>query len=275
MDEFDDEIAIGEGVRVSSSAAPLPLRMASGAIDAVATLIILWFSMAIFGALAFSVNGAAGTAILTLFIVFLLVIAPATVETLTRGLSLGRLALGLRIVRDDGGPVSFRQAITRSLVGVGENWMAVGTVSVTASMLSERSKRVGDMIAGTYAVRTRGTLKPLPPVIMPPALAEWSRTVDISRLPDGLALTARMFIGRAHAMHATPRAQHGTKIAARLSQHVAPLPPAGTHPETFIAAVLATRRDREYAAALRQASRSMSENEMLRRLPYGIPDVDN
>ncbi len=275
MDEFDDEIAIGAGVRVSSGAATLPLRAASGAIDAIATLLVVWGVLVVVAGLPFAINGAAAQALFTTLAVALFVVIPAMIETLSRGFSLGRIAVGVRIVRDDGGPVSFRQAFLRALVGFGELWLSLGTVAVTVAMLSTRSKRVGDILAGTYALRIRGTLRALPPVVLPPALVEWSRTADIGRLPDGLALTARSFLGRAAAMHPGPRSDYGTRIAAKLQENVSPAPPPGTHPETFIAAVLATRRDREYATALRQASRSMSENEMLRRLPYGVPDVDN
>lgn len=275
MDEFEDEILTGEGVLLEASAAPVTYRIASGAIDAVATLGVLWLSAMLVGALAGSLNAAAGKAIIIVYIVSLLVLAPATVETLTRGRSLGRMALGLRIVRDDGGPVSFRQAITRSIVALLEVWVSFGMIAVTTSLLSARGKRLGDMLAGTYALRTRGTMKPLPPVLMPPALAEWSRTADMSRLPDGLALYARLFLGRAAAMHPAARQRLGTRYAERLGEHVAPPPPFGTHPETYIAAVLATRRDREYATALRQASRAMTQGELLRRLPHGVPDVDN
>ncbi len=275
MDEFEDEILIGEGVRLESGAAPLPLRIASGLLDALATLIVVWLTSIPISSLVDAVNGAAAEAIVVTYIVTLFVIAPATVETLTRGRSVGRIALGLRIVRDDGGPVSFRQALIRSVVGVIELWVTAGILAGIVSLLSARGKRVGDFLAGTYALRTRGTMKPLPPVLMPPALAEWSRTADMSRLPDGLALYARLFLGRAAAMHPASRERLGTRFASRLDEHVAPRPPAGTHPETYIAAVLATRRDREYAIALRQASRAMSQGELLRRLPHGVPDVEN
>lgn len=275
MDEFEDEILIGEGVRLESGAAPLPLRLASGALDAVVTLLVLWPASNAISGLVDAVNDAAGRAIIITFVVVMLVIAPAIVETLSRGRSLGRLALGLRIVRDDGGPVAFRQALIRSVVGVLEIWGTAGLLAAIVSLLSARGKRVGDYLAGTYALRTRGTQKPLPPVLMPPALAEWSRTADMTRLPDGLALNARLFLGRAAEMHPASRERHGTRFAARLSEHVAPRPPAGTHPETYIAAVLATRRDREYAIALRQASRAMSQGDLLRRLPHGVQDVEN
>jgi uncharacterized RDD family membrane protein YckC len=275
MDEFEDEILIGEGVRLESGAAPLPFRLASWLLDAAATLIVAVPAGNAMGVLLDTVNEAAARAIGITFFVAVFVIAPAIVETLSRGRSLGRLALGLRIVRDDGGPVSLRQALTRSVVGVLELWLTLGLLAGTVSLLSARGKRIGDYLAGTYALRTRGTQKPLPPILMPPALAEWSRTADMTRLPDGLALNARLFLGRAAALHPASRERLGTRFAARIDEHVAPRPPAGTHPETYIAAVLATRRDREYAIALRQASRAMSQGELLRRLPHGVQDVEN
>jgi uncharacterized RDD family membrane protein YckC len=275
MSEVDDEILIGEGVRLEAGAAPVTYRMVSGLIDIVVSLVVIWGSSFLVSELAGTLNAAASKALIIVYVVTLLVLAPATVETLTRGRSVGRIAMGLRIVRDDGGPVSFRQAIIRAVVGLLEVWLTFGVGAVTVSVLSARGKRGGDMLAGTYALRTRGTLKPLPPVMLPPPLAEWARTADISRLPDGLALTARLFLGRAAAMHPASRARIGTRIALRLDQHVAPSPPAGTHPETYIAAVIATRRDREYATALRQASREMTQGELLRRLPHGVPDVEN
>ena len=51
----------------------------------------------------------------TLVVVFL--VYPTTVETLSRGKSLGKWAFGLRAVRDDAGPISFHHAFVRALVG--------------------------------------------------------------------------------------------------------------------------------------------------------------
>ncbi|NKY07564.1 RDD family protein, partial [Cellulomonas hominis] len=55
-------------------------------------------------------------------------------------------------------------------------------------------------------------------------------------------------------------------------RYVAPGPPPGTHPEAFLAAVLATRRDRELAASTRSAARVAHEAVLLQRLPHGVPD---
>ena len=270
-----DEIVLGEGVAIDSGAAPVTLRMASGIIDILCVVVILWGAFMVASPLLQLVNGALQRAITIVVIVACLVIIPATAETLTRGLSPGRLAVGLRIVRDDSGPITARHAFGRALLGVFEIYMTFGLVAITASMLSERGKRLGDQMVGTYSMRTRGGRTALPPVAMPFSMIEWASTADVTRLPDGLALTSRLFLARAAGMEPGARARLGTDIHRQLLPHVAPPPPAGTHPETFIAAVVATRRDREYTVAMRAESANSRESQRLGKLPYGMQDVDN
>ena len=43
-------------------------------------------------------------------LVVTLIVYPVTFETLLRGRTPGKAAMGLRVVRDDGGPIGFRQA---------------------------------------------------------------------------------------------------------------------------------------------------------------------
>ena len=56
-------------------------------------------------------------------------------ETLTRGRSLGKLALGLRTVRDDAGPITFHHALVRALIGFVEIYVFSG-IPAFFSMLS-------------------------------------------------------------------------------------------------------------------------------------------
>ena len=123
-------------------------------------------------------------------------------------------------------------------------------------------------------MRTRGSRRSLPPLTMPAGLGDWAHTADITRLPDGLALTARMFLARADQMHAPSRVRLGTSLSARMRAHVSPAPPPGTHPEAFIAAVLTERRDREWVIETARVARSAADGDAMRRLPYGIQDVD-
>ena len=86
---------------------------------------------------------------------------PVAMETLTRGRTLGKMALGLRVVRDDGGPITFRQALVRGLVGLalerpGLVLLGFGpALGMIVAMFSARGKRIGDMAAGTVVLQER------------------------------------------------------------------------------------------------------------------------
>ncbi len=269
-----DETVIGEGVVLDTATANIGTRIVGGLIDVAVTVAVAWGGGVLLDSLVpQGLDFAAIAAISVVFTAFLFVIGPATVETLTRGRSLGKLAMGIRIVRDDGGPISARHAFGRALTAVFETWMVAGMISILVALVSSRGKRVGDMLAGTYAVRVRAARQTRTHMVMPQGLEEWSSTVDIRRLPDGLALTARQFLGRAMTLHPTSRAQIGQRLYEQIKEYVAPLPPHPVHPETFIAAVLVTRRDREYKISLAHQQQDDAQAQTVRRLPFGVAEV--
>ncbi len=64
----------------------------------------------------------------------------------------------------------------------------------------------------------------------------------------------------------------GQELAGQVERYVAPGPPPGTHPETFLLAVLTERRDRDRATAHRAQAAAREQAELLHRLPYSVPD---
>ena len=80
---------------------------------------------------------------------------PTIFETLSRGRTLGKLAMGLRVVGDDGGPERFRQALVRALASVLEIWLLLGAPALITSLLSAKGKRLGDVFAGTLVIQER------------------------------------------------------------------------------------------------------------------------
>ncbi len=126
-----DDLVTGEGVALDLPAASIGLRLASGLIDVVVTLVsfIVLYIVLVVAALLLADEAAVGAAIVLATILALLAI-PTTVETLTRGRSLGKLALGLRTVRDDGGAISFHHALVRSLIAVVEIYAFSGGAGV-------------------------------------------------------------------------------------------------------------------------------------------------
>ncbi len=248
-----EELLLPEAL-VTGEAVVLDLRPASFASRALAYLLdvlvlfvigsLLWLAVIL---LVPSLDFAALGAIVITTTVTIMVLVPATWETLSRGRSPGKLAAGLRVVRDDGGPVRWRQALVRWLVAVPEIYLTSGGAALICSLANPRGKRVGDLLAGTYVVRDRapGPPPPLPPV--PAHLVSWVSTADIARLPDSLALAARQFLGRRHLLNPASRQRLGRELAGQMAGSVAPAPPGAVHPEDFLAAVLAERHRRALA----------------------------
>ncbi|MPV37781.1 RDD family protein [Georgenia subflava] len=268
----EDLIITGEAVALEIRPASVGVRILGALIDA-AVYALGAFLLIIGGARLLETFNAAqiGVVQVSTFAV-VQVIAPTAVETLTRGRSLGKLATGLRVVRDDGGPVRLRHALVRALTGIGELWLTVGSLAIVSAAVNRRGKRLGDLLAGTYAVRVRGGERRERPLVMPPELAGWAGAADIRALPDGLGLAARRFLGRTGSMTPQARTEMGTRLAAQVEPFVAPPPPWGTDPERFLAAVLVSRRDREYAVGLRAREREETEAARIARLPYGVHD---
>ena len=247
-----DDLVTGEAVALDLPHAGLGLRICSGIIDLVVGFVALWgFQWA-----AYSLAGAGDDALvgaaITIAMIGALVAIPTTFETLTRGKTLGHLALGLRTVRDDAGPISFRHAVTRAMVGVIEVYGCFGMPALICAVFNRRAKRFGDLLAGTYVVRDRQRVALPPPPQMPPHLAAWAAGADIAPLPDALAAAIRQFLSRTGAFSPAIREELGQRLLAEATPYMAPAPPPGNHPEWVLMAVLAERRSRDAARLERE-----------------------
>ncbi len=247
----DDDLVTGEAVALDLPPSTVAVRLTSGLIDICTEgLLLVVLLIGSFALLADS-DAALLAVASVVSIVLALVAMPTAVETLTRGRSLGKVVLGLRTVRDDAGPISFRHALVRALVGVVEIWALYGVPALICALVTVRGKRLGDVVAGTYVVRERFPFPGVRPVMMPPQLAGWAVRADIAPLPDGLALAVRQFLDRAGSLHPASRARLGVSLTQQVLGHVAPAPPPGEHPEAVLAAVLAERRRRDEARLAR------------------------
>jgi uncharacterized RDD family membrane protein YckC len=247
-------IVTGEAVALDLQPATFASRAVSGGLDVAGQLVALFVVLYLDSKAFASLDGASGAAVGLVSVLAVVLGYPVVMETLTRGRTLGKLAMGLRTVRDDGGPIRFRQALVRGLLEIVEVWLLLGSPALIASLSSSRGKRLGDQLAGTYVVRERGVAQRTPPPQMPYELAGWAQIADIGRIPDQLAVAARQFLGRAPTMQLQARSSMGWAMAGEISSYVAPLPAAATHPEVFLAAVLAERRRRDEIRLARDAA---------------------
>lgn len=248
------ESVTGEGVALELPVANLGSRIVSGVIDLVVNGLACWGLVVLALTLTERSSDAVIRTALIVVVVGVLVGVPATTEALTCGRTLGKLVMGLRVVRDDGGPVSFRHTLTRALIGWPEIYLATGVVAVIAALSSGRVKRLGDQAAGTYVVSERSRLTLPPPPQMPAELQVWAAHADIAPLDPGLATALRQFLTRAATFAPAARDAHGRQLLGRVLTRVAPPPPPGHHPETVLSAVAAERYRRDLARLARDRS---------------------
>ncbi len=227
--DLPPEIVTGEAVALDLRPASFATRALALLLDLALMLVVAVVLVLVLDRVLPDLDDAAAQAVEVVLLAGVVVGLPTTVETLTRGRSLGKVAAGLRVVRDDGGPTRMRHALVRALVAVVEIFLTLGSVALVTSMLNVRGKRLGDLLAGTFVVRERGG-RPIPPLpAMPPQLARWALTADIARLPDQLAVGARRFLGGAARLHPASRAQLGADLAGQVAG-LRRAPAAAGHP---------------------------------------------
>lgn len=243
-----DEVLTGEAVALDVQPVGFFMRALGAVIDMLVGIAL--FLLFIWVASWLDASGALPSTmfpILTIAVlVLIMVVIPTTVETASRGRSLGRLAVGARIVRADGGASGFRQAFIRALIGVVEIWFTLGSLAALVGAFTPRSQRLGDLVAGTYSERTRAPKLPSVALVAPPALLGWVALADVARLPDRLARRIAQFVQQADRMQPVARARVAASLAAEAAPFVAPIP--AVDPETLLRGVAVVRRDRELRA---------------------------
>ncbi|MDP9027922.1 MAG: RDD family protein [Actinomycetota bacterium] len=275
-DELDalapDALLTGEAVALDLRPTSIVLSAAGAAIDFVVylgTFILVLIVFVSIASQARSENAVYGI-VTVLALVGCLVVAPAAVEILSRGKSLGRLAVGARIVRDDGGAIGVRHAVIRSITGLLEIFGTLGGLALIIGLLSPRGKRLGDLIAGTYSQYERVGKVPPPVFGMPLELGAWATIADVARMPGGLSRRIAQFLAQAPQLDPARRAAQATALAREAAAFVSPVPPVAS--ELFLAGITVVRRGRE-AEALASASRRLQTLEpALRGVPHGFPD---
>lgn len=194
-------------------------------------------------------GGSTALVIVYLFAVFAIIfIYPAAMETLWHGRTLGKAALGLRVVTREGAPIRFRHAAIRSALIVVDGLLLGPSIGVIALLVSRDNQRVGDIVAGTLVVRERsGARPPLPAAFgIPLGCEPYVDSLDTSGLRSEDYEVMRTLLLRAPTFAPPIRydlaRQVGTHVATRLHH----TPPEWAHPELFLSCVAAAYQ-RRYA----------------------------
>lgn len=246
-----------EAVRLEFEGANIGTRCLALLIDLLAQLVLF----IVFAVAATALSEGIGAAlpgwvavVLVLLSTFAILFGyPIGFETLMRGRTPGKAALGLRVVTVEGAPIRFRHAALRGILALVDLYMSLGGVACLTVLLSARQQRLGDLVAGTLVLRERTAAGRVEAqqFEVPPGAEGYAVTVDTGGMTAQDYATVRSFLLRVPTLGADARERVGGDLARRLAAALAHTPPPGISPELFllVAAASYQRRSRSRSAA--------------------------
>ena len=162
-----------------------------------------------------------------------------------RGRTPGKRWSSLRVVCDDGSPLTFRSSALRNVLRLVDILPGLYLVGAIAIFATRANQRLGDLAAGTLVVReprasavvaqASGPVEPAEPGELP----AW----DVSGLRDAELAALRRFLERRSALDAVPRNLLARDLADRLRPSIGGVGSDLT-PERFLELIAALRRIR-------------------------------
>jgi uncharacterized RDD family membrane protein YckC len=176
-------------------------------------------------------------------------------ELIWGGQTPGKRALGLRAVREGGRPITPAASAIRNLVRIVDLLPFGYGLGAVVMFADRRSRRLGDLAAGTLVVREGAALSlerltsQLAPALVPPRAPDAPTTPllpGLERLAPEAYDLAQDFLRRRARLGPAPRARMAAQLAAALCARLGL--PADGDPEPFIEHVV--REYRVYQATL-------------------------
>jgi uncharacterized RDD family membrane protein YckC len=187
--------------------------------------------------------GGVFVAILLLLLGFLFFGYKLVLEAFWNGQTVGKRAVGIRVLKQNGLPVDFLQVLVRNLMRLVDYlpfYYLVGSVAVLAS---RKSQRLGDMVAGTVVVREKkATMPTLPQRLSVQAPYDLNVLREhVLRLSEADVEPARQFWERRMQLEQQARYRVAASIMQALVTRMGWQETTMVHPEFFIETVLFVR----------------------------------
>jgi uncharacterized RDD family membrane protein YckC len=233
-------VLAGAGSRAAAAVLDLLVQTLGGGIVALAILLVVAFAR---WPIAIAIAADSLVAFLVLFgyhVYF---------EVRRNGRTPGKRANGLRVLRDDGGPVGFTTSAIRNIVRLVDVYLLAGAAAILAVLVSGRNQRLGDLAARTIVVRDRlgdpppkrnafsALARPQLPVDVYPE--HW----DVAAVSRDEVVAARAFLERRYVLTWDGRRRLGELLAGSIRAKV-PVDSSRLDDETFLAAVVEARETR-------------------------------
>ena len=170
------EIETPEGIALQLRAAGAVVRSQAWMVDLLLRGLV--FSVAM---IPLSLFGVAGNGVAMLLMFGLMWGYSVVCEVWFNGQTVGKRALGLRVVNADGTPITWMPSVVRNLLRVVDAMPGVYGVGLASTLIDRHARRLGDIIAGTLVIHvdelSAGQQVPTTPAVrLPLVLAQDEQT---------------------------------------------------------------------------------------------------
>ena len=255
---YEDRMAVAtpEGVTLEFALAGVGSRFIATALDLVlqgGAIFVAWFVAS--GLTAVMQEWAIALGIVLTFVILLGY--DMVWETFSSGRTPGKRWTGLRVVREGGGPVTFRVSAVRNLLRLVDFLPSFYVAGMVCVLASSKNQRLGDMAAGTLVVREKQDMAGAAPAYgayggygggqwmgwtpaMDPRVAEAVSMWDVSGVTAEEVAAVRQFLARRNELDFVARQRLALEFANRLRPKVV-MPEQRIGPEGFLEWVVAAK----------------------------------
>lgn len=175
----------------------------------------------------------------------------AAFEMAWNGQTPGKRLTRLRVLRESGYPIGPLDALIRNLVRLIDFLPMAYGLGVVVMLVDKRSRRLGDLAAGTVVVKERRALRAADLLAPEPLPAEPGPDEPLALIPNADRLTTadysvlREYLLRRERLAPAPRAALARELAHAMASRLDALPPAdGAEADDFLTAIAAAYRAR-------------------------------
>lgn len=230
-----------EGVVLQYAPAGLGTRIVSRLVDLGIQGVVLIVAITAIGLVGGALPSGVVFALFAVLGFLIIFVYPVVLELRGRRQTFGQRAVNVRIISLDGGPLRFRQAAVRAMLLLIDLPLTSGFAAVATMFASSRGQRLGDIAAGTMAVRLPSTN--LSNLAAPAAIVafELDSELDLRTLTDDEIDLARDLLGRGAEMRPGAQTHFARTLSDRFAERLGAPRPSGWSYEQHLQAVVAAR----------------------------------
>lgn len=242
-----DGIVTPEAVVLDVETAGVASRVFAGLLDLLISAGIIFVGMIVLGMLG--LPDSSTKLFVALLIALVMMGYPLISETLMRGRTIGKRALGLRAVTVEGAPIRLRHALLRMMGGLVDRFLPpLGVTGMLFVLGTSRHQRVGDLLAGTIVIRDPDRT-PLPTAVwfpVPPGCEAFAATIDPTAMTDEQYTVIRSFLMRNREMSVDARYSLAVDLAQRAATTLRHVGHNKVHPEAYLLCVISRYQRRNF-----------------------------